>query len=208
MSAKYSCFVSHAHGDKRLLAAFKQQFQRALEAELEAFFSHKDLWIDSAQIGVGDCIETALLDAICSSVCMLVIFVPIYAQSEWCLRELATAQKVESIRLQRLKNCLPADKGLILPVVLRGDEQDIPECFKSRKWADFTRYGLASRNLTRYGKLVTEIELIARYVHTVHREMLRLRNAGIDVVAESRLEQLEPAEPIIQVVSPRFPLRS
>src|SRR6476620_8409064 len=69
---------------------------------------------------------------------MIMIYTPLYFDTEhtYCAQELKAMQDLEE---ERKKHLTDSSKGLIIPVILRG-EKKFPEAMKKRKFYDFTNY--------------------------------------------------------------------
>jgi hypothetical protein len=92
---------------------------------------------------------------------MILVFTPLYFDSEhiYCARELKAMRDLEEQRLELLDD---KGKGLIIPIVLRGEEK-FPRLLKTdRLYYDFTNVALNTPLLR--VKLSEEIKTIAAYI--------------------------------------------
>jgi hypothetical protein len=80
--------------------------------------------LDTKQLGGGDFFNKELASALCSSVCMIVLFSPYYfdLRNTYAAREYWAMVRLEQRRLSLIP---PEDrKGLIIPIILRGTLPD------------------------------------------------------------------------------------
>ena len=205
MPLKHACFISYAHGGGQLIESFIKKFSEVLSAELETYFE-EDIWIDRNKLEAGNDLESALATAICQSVCIVVVFFPRYTRREWCMRELAHALRIEKERFSKLKGHFDTTKGLIIPVVLRGDEDDMPELIKKRIWVDFKAFSLADPDITHNPEHVKAVEKMAKYIHDVYKDLDRAcRNQHVDILHNCNSLLLE--EPVAHRSARQFPGR-
>src|SRR6187402_1143566 len=176
MAIRYACFVSYVHGNGQLLQSFKEAVTNALRDELEAFFD--ELWIDKEMLDVpGQDLESTLAQAICQSVCVVVLFVPKYSSREWCMRELATALRIEKERLAQLKST-NLRQSLVIPIMLRGEEDDLPAELRSKLWGDFRAFSLRNPDVVKDEQQYKTIQDIAKHIYKVYKQMEDLERAG------------------------------
>jgi TIR domain len=122
-----SIFLSHAHDDK--------SFVRWLAHYLDA--SGVRVWIDEAEMGVGDSLVEKISGAIAEMDYLGVVISPRSAGSDWVRREVEVAMS-EDIAGQKVK---------VLPLLLRGG--DPPPVLAGKLFADFTSELLYERSLAR-----------------------------------------------------------
>lgn len=111
---KHACFISYKHppktaGDSHFYKWFPQAFCDRLN---EFLSSEIHAYIDSSA-DPGSAYPTELSQALCSSVCMVAILVPEYADSNWCRAEWDAMARLEEKRLGKGK------VGLIIPIALK-----------------------------------------------------------------------------------------
>lgn len=86
MPFEYACFLSYRHLEQSQLAEqFIDELSSALQGELGAWVEER-LFIDSERIRAGAFFNPALADALCRSVCMLVVYTPNYFSKSYILR--------------------------------------------------------------------------------------------------------------------------
>jgi hypothetical protein len=140
---KYACFVSYCHGQYELMTAFIDQLKAALDAYLDPLLDEQ-VYIDTQRLKPGYRYDEALAEAICQSVCMVVVYSPKYERHEYCVREYEAMVKLEAARKTMLG---PAGRGrgFIIPVILRGGDDVPPRIREHVHCADFSRFTLATR---------------------------------------------------------------
>jgi TIR domain len=177
MPFKYSCFISYRHGQNRLTERIINDLSEALSAELAAYFD-KGIYLDKERLKGGAFFNEQLSMAICESVCLIVVYTPVYFSAEhpYCTREYKAMEKLEELRLRALN--LPTDRqnGLIIPIVFRGADE-LPEDIKTvRHYYDFQDFDPTEPEMIRSDKYYDQIRKIARYIYDRYRAMMRAKN--------------------------------
>lgn len=163
MPFKYSCFISYCHGQYDLVNAFIQQIKEALQCSIESY-TDKEVYIDE-RLGPGYHYNEELAQAICQSTCMIVIFTPKYKSHSYCLREYIAMERLEKKRLELLGD-KSNNMGMIIPIIFRGDETDIPPRIRDRiHYYDFRDFALSTLEIKRNPKYEPDIEKIAKIIH-------------------------------------------
>jgi TIR domain len=176
MAFKYACFISYCHGQYDLVKGFIDQLKTALKAELETLMS-EELYIDEERLQPGFHYNEALARAICESVCMIVVYSPKYERQEYCVREFEGMEQLEKKRGNLLGAAANPERGFIIPVILRGDD-DVPERIKRyAHYANFSRFTLAMPDMIRNPVYVEEIRKIAKVIYQHYKAFL---SAGAD----------------------------
>ena len=160
-SFRYSCFISYSHGEEDLVRGFVEQFKAALKGELEPLVD-RPLFIDEG-LRAGDLWERELAIALCESVCMVVIYSPVYERRPYCGREFEAMVQLE----QRRRQLLPINSpplGLIIPVVLRGFKQLPPRIAQQRQALDFSHFTLADEQMKRNPGFAPRIREVAERI--------------------------------------------
>jgi hypothetical protein len=205
MPLRYSCFISYCHGEGELMRRFIDDLTAALTAYLEPFLD-ETVYIDEQRLRPGYLYNEALATALCQSVCMVVVYVPKYERHNYCLREFEAMERIETRRKEAITRRDLRDKGMIIPIVLRG-APDVPDKIKRRfHFLDFSKYSTASPKISRNRKYAEEIDKIARYIYELYTE---LRNAGQDVCANCGEFALPPEQDVqpwkATPAEPRYP---
>jgi TIR domain len=133
MPIKYACFISYRHGQRKLAERIINDLYDALESELETWLDEK-VYLDRERLKGGDFYNEALAKALCESVCMIMIFTPTYfsADHTFCTREYKAMEKLEEQRFQALGERVDKRRGLIIPIVFRGEDY-LPKEIKDRR---------------------------------------------------------------------------
>lgn len=159
---KYACFISYSHGQQDLVKGFIDQFKAALKAYLEPFMD-EEVYVDVDRLKAGFKYNEALAQAICQSVCMVVIYSPVYERRTYCGREYEAMERLEAKRLGVLAGT-GSSKGLIIPVVLRGFKQLPARIQQWRQAIDFSHFTLATQEMSRNPDFVERIQEIAQQI--------------------------------------------
>ena len=215
MPFQYSCFISYRHGEGELLTRFIEELKKSLKSSLEPYLT-EGIFIDD-RLSAGYRYNEALARAICQSVCMIVVYAPIYERSSYCLREFTAMQLLEEERFKALEEQLkakalegafPPEFGLIIPILLRGKAEELPPRIRGHiHFCDFSKFTTASVEMTRHQEFVDKIEQIARYIYDVYESFQR---AGWDPCSQCtsfRLPDEQKVQPWRTPVPAAFPLR-
>jgi len=128
-----SVFLSHSSRDK--------PFVRLVGEDIRA--CEVGIWIDEAELEVGDSLPVRLRQAIESASFAAVFVSPISVHSRWVAEEIGIARQVEVLR----------GRTCLLPILVPGlTDEEIPPSLEEHLWADFRpppRYDHAFRLLLR-----------------------------------------------------------
>jgi len=116
---KWACFISYPHAWGNLVKDFAKQLKDALENELGSLLN-LPVYMDEDRLRPGFDYGQALSTAICESVCMIVIFSPVYEEKTYCLREFLAMERIEAKRRKKLGRRHLEPHRMIIPIVLRG----------------------------------------------------------------------------------------
>ncbi|MEO7709253.1 MAG: toll/interleukin-1 receptor domain-containing protein [Caldimonas sp.] len=158
---QYSCFISYSHGEGDLVRGFVTQFKAALKDELETLIAGRKPFIDD-DIPYGAKWDPYLAKALCHSVCMVVIYTPVYGQKVFCRREFKAMEELEERRLAMLQGASPT-LGLIIPVVMRGFAQ-LPQPIGPRQAVDFSHFTLADVQMNRHPGFAPKVKEVAERI--------------------------------------------
>ncbi len=169
MPFKYSCFISYRHVQFSLGKKFMEQFLEGLKENIELEMGKEmEVYIDRERLNGGHLLNETLSEAICQSVCMIVIYTPPYFNPKdgtYCAREYLAMKKLEEERLQILGS---VQQGFIIPVVIKGADS-LPLEIKSRRiYYDFEDYFLELPEDIHKSKFNSDIVKIARSVRQVY----------------------------------------
>jgi hypothetical protein len=168
MPFQYSCFVSYRHLEQSELAErFIEDLSSALRSELGPWMDEK-IFIDDDRMRAGTLYNPALADALCRSICLLSVYTPNYFSREhiYCAREYRAMENLEKARLSRLVRQQPHE-GLIIPIILRGEEVLPPTIRDYRHYYSFERFSLRSRKIARDPQFEKHLRGIAKSIHAL-----------------------------------------
>ncbi len=204
MTLEHSCFVSYCHGHGPLMRSFIEQLVEALDAYIEPWLEQK-VWIDRTRLEAGHLYNEAIARDLCQSVCMVAVLVPRYFESDYCRREFEAMRRVEAERFRRLGGA-PANRGLIIPILFRGEGADLPEPIRRhRHYCDFGGFTTArSDKLLRNRDFIEKIEAIARFVAALHKSLADASMAA-DECDQFRLPTSNEALVALAPTTPRAP---
>lgn len=212
---KYACFISYSHGEQELVKNFIDQFKAALKAYLEPYMD-EEVFVDVDRLKAGFMYNEALARAICESVCMVVVYSPVYERRPYCAREYEAMERLEKQRLARLAASAAAatgNRGLIIPVVLRGFAHLPPRIKLSRQAIDFSHFTLATPAMSSNPDFVARIEEIAQQIYEHFRTFSDSVAdccgdcAGFSLPADHEVEPWRPAPQAARPWPPAFPNR-
>ena len=140
MSLKYSSFISYRHnvGDKKFL----KEFIKIIKSEAHRVTNIDEVFFDSKSIKLGDNFDEKIYNSIISSH----FFIPIYhmtylhVDNVWCARELYQALEVEKLVRDKIGN---SSYCFILPIIHRGELNELPECISKKNAKDIRRLEMA-----------------------------------------------------------------
>jgi hypothetical protein len=168
MPFKHACFISYCHIESDLYRKFIGQLRKALDDYVRPWLGDLGVYTDERLVP-GYFFNEALASELCASLCMIVVYVPPYENSRYCLREFTAMERLEEHRLRLLPASL-RHQGLIVPIVLRGDPDDLPDRIRNhRHLCDFSRFTTASGGIADNEHYVGQIERIARHIFDVYR---------------------------------------
>jgi len=161
MPLRYSCFISYRHGQGQI--DIVKELVESLKTELSLWLELEELgvFLDEGRLKGGEFFNEKLARALCESVCLIVVFTPTYF-SEWstfCAREYKAMERLEKKRLPYLSKHRN-EKGLIIPIVYRGDK-DLPDSIrKKRQYYTVESFHISGRGNSdnpEYAKIIKEI---------------------------------------------------
>lgn len=187
MTIKYACFISYPHPrtegrlDQRqhdLITDFIGSFLNGLKFYLKAYL-RKDIYFDEDYLEGGSIVDKDLAQAICESVCMIVVFVPAYSDSNYCKREFLTMERIEKKRGRLLKDNYYKTHRMIIPIILRGDAEELPHKITTIKYFnEFSNFHTATQNMWENEIYRQILEVIARDIRKFHTFLTELEDQG------------------------------
>lgn len=172
---KYSCFISYPHGTGNILKEFMEQLKQALIDSLGVYL-REGVYMDDTHEGGYD-FNHGIARAICESVCMIVVYSPLYGTSKYCLREFLAMETIEKKRKKKIGSKYHSNDRMIIPIILRG-LPDIPAKIKKIHYYDFSQFRLASPKITKNDKDV--IEKIAKKIYDHYNNLKTVHSNIID----------------------------
>ena len=192
MPLKYSCFISYCHGQGNLMKSFIDQLKKALEDYLEPWLDEK-VFIDEDRLQPGYHYNDVFANAICQSICMIVVYSPKYERHSYCLREYQAMESIEKKRLELLGDKSFPGQGMIIPIIFRGEKEDIPLKFENCiHYSDFSKFTLASVDINTNPEFIIQIEKIAKYIYKCYKNL----NEQTDICSECNSFKLPTDEEI------------
>lgn len=212
MPFKYSCFISYSKNRSDVMKLFLEQLKATLENYIFLYSVDKEVYIDTQRLGPGCHYNEALSNAICQSICMIVVYTPSYGEKEhlFCQREYMAMESLEDKRIQMLGGKID-NNGMIFPIIFRGDKADIPSNIKDRiQYCDFSKFTTASSHIKKNSKYVRDIEQIAMIISSYYKAF-KERDinpcTGCESFSLPREEDIEPWEEKSKKTRSSFPGR-
>lgn len=170
MPFKYSCFISYRHVQFGLGKQFMTHFLEALKSHIELELELNEVYLDEERLKGGYLFNQALSDALCHSICMILIFTPTYfnVKKSYCAREYLAMKRLEKRRTKLLNK----HNGLIIPIVLKGADALPSEIKNERHFYDFSDYSLATPDILSHPKHNQQIAEIAQYIRKLYQTMV------------------------------------
>ena len=136
MSFEWACFISYRHGQGELIKEFIDELETALQNHLGLAGSGLKVFVDRERLKPSYSVNPALAEAICKSVCMIVVYNHGYfdKNSPFCAKEFCAMVELEK---ERLGTGL-GKSTLIIPIMLRPPER-IPAEILDRNPCDFSK---------------------------------------------------------------------
>jgi len=185
-----ACFISYAHCRNETAREVVEAFKSALEGQVQLYMPHHRVYRDTERLGGGDFFNRELAEQLCRSVCMVLLFNPGYfdCNHPYCAREYKAMVTLEAERLGLSQEEFRT-RGLIIPVVIRGDD-DLPEEIRSfRNYTSFSKQVLVGQDF--YERDC--IEKIEGLAGDIYRRWKMLR--GEETALTSRCNEFEfPSE--------------
>lgn len=211
MLFQYSCFISYRRGQHNLIQRFIQELVRALQSHLEPYFD-QEVFVDESGLQGGDFFDESLGQALCRSVCMILVFTPKYfsRRHTFCAREYMAMKRLEEKRLRAIGPVDDHRHGFIIPIVFRGAEYLPEEIKERRQFYDFSPYTLVQPEIAENENYVADIEEIAHRIYALYSKCMTSLE---DPVSECKEFTLPPEGEIqdwlMSITQPQspFPLR-
>lgn len=201
MPIRYSCFISYPHGEGRLVQQFVTDLKKVL-ADHVATWLDKGIYLDEERLGPGTNIREGIAQAICQSVCMIVVYSPRYEKHAYCLREYAAMEQVEARRRALIKSPELRAQSMIIPVIFRGKDY-LPPKFQNIKYLDFENYVTPRTDMWKNNKYVKELARTAKEIYDL---FLAIEESNADVCSDCDHFTLPPEDQVKPWREPRAQL--
>ena len=170
MPFNYACFISYRHGQGDLARRIVNDLYEAIWNGMETWFggNAKDMvFLDEGGLEGGEFFNESLAQALCESVCMIVVFTPAYfdALQTYCAREYKPMERLEQERLRLLGSAADRRRGLIIPIIFRGEERFPQEIKELRQFHNFDSFLLSDVEMKKNPKYDRTIKAIAAYIY-------------------------------------------
>ena len=171
MAFEHGCFISHVHAEEPLMREFVTELARALRSELEPLIGdivETTVYLDEDRLKGGEKFNLALARALCASACWVMVYVPQYFRREYCAREFRAMQILEEQRLRYPELELEPNEGMIIPVILRGNPEQLPsEIGEEIQCLEFSRFSTASSEILRHEHFMEQIAERALFIQKI-----------------------------------------
>ncbi len=168
MAFDFGCFISYPDDDGELVQRFMGDFTAGLKAHLLGPDKGKKYWWDKEQLDGPVRHPDAIASGMCRSACWILIYYPRYRRSDYCKREYRAMCELEERRRSVLGKRLAREQTMIIPVLLRGHENDLPRKLPDHvTFEDFRRYTVSGPHILRHPTLEEKISLISERVWKV-----------------------------------------
>jgi TIR domain-containing protein len=179
MRLPHTCFISYRHRADATAQRIIEEFRDALATQIGLFIPDGKVFFDRQRLRGGDFWEPKLARELCHSACMVLLFDAYYFDPlhPYCAREYLGMVDLEQRRLKLAGNRLQ-DCGLIIPVVVRGEEALPVEIRARRQYVSLERMLLQPADFRKVRRLQEEVRKIAQLVYERH-EVLRTLNLDL-----------------------------
>lgn len=137
---KNACFISYPHPkESRSFENLVVDFVSSLQDYL-TYHMTEEVYFDDLRLKPGYAWNESITQNLCESACMIVIYIPLYEQREYCLREFLAMEKIEEERNRILGISIKKDPTrMIIPIVFKEfDEENLPKKIRDIQWVDFS----------------------------------------------------------------------
>jgi hypothetical protein len=168
-----ACFVSYSRSENQFYTETVKSFLEVLEGQISLFIPKAKIYWDK-RLEYGDIFDPELATQLCHSACMIMLYNPFYFDLEcpFCAREYQAMVRLEQMRFDVTPAALK-NRGLIIPVVIRG-EDSLPREIKSlRNYVTFDRDLLQPTDFEKRSlrKKIREIAEVVYERYETHRRL-------------------------------------
>jgi hypothetical protein len=123
-------------------------------------------------------VEAGIARALCESVCMIAVYMPMYERHPFCLREFAAMEAHEFKRRKLLGEKLHPEQTMILTIVFRyggvNGGRVVPKWIKEGSYFDFSDYAMTARRFFANSKCVSDLETMIKRIVAIHAALQTL----------------------------------
>lgn len=167
---EYSCFISYYLDRSNQTRYFIRELKEAFEDTISSYFVNdiKIFCEDPDRRGNNNTLEERQ-QALCRSVCMILVFSPPYFEENYCVSEYLAMKNLESHRIQTLgehNTILP----LVIPVIYK--EGEFPRGLVRDHAVNFSRVALMRGDRIRIDneRHLEKLNQMGQYIHFLYRQ--------------------------------------
>jgi hypothetical protein len=143
------------------------QLRNALQSQI-GISIEEDVYLDDEHLKASYGHRKSLARAICESVCMIVVFSPLYQKSDYCLQEFMAMEKIEQKRANKIGQDYVKEYRMIIPIIIKEPPgQDLHPKIKNIKYWNISKHLLIDFALAKIDeckKMIKEIaDVIVEY---------------------------------------------
>jgi hypothetical protein len=167
---KYHCFISWPRTQSSDITECARTLHSAIQERLASIFPDPKVFLDEAEIVVGDDWGRRLSTELCRSICMVAICAPIYyhPRHRWCGLEWAAMEALSDRRLAG------EDYKAIIPIMVRKSDS-LPRALSRIQHIDCSQITLKGRKYYKYMDFRAKVEQVVQRVREVALEVGRRR---------------------------------
>lgn len=209
MAFKYSCFISYRNYKTGVNSRLINDLRTAVSEEL-SFHIAAPVYFDEERLDPGDLYNDELATALCQSLCMILAYTPRYFDltQTYCAREYKAMEALETKRLNSVKDPDLKRKGLIIPIVIRGEDNLPAEIKNKRQYWNFGKIHLGDPQITSHPQYGSKICEIAERIGGLYKAFETLPDLNGNC-HDYKLPLEEDIKPWLEqiIANPKFPLR-
>jgi hypothetical protein len=193
MPLSNACFISFRHGERELTQRFVREFYDGLAGELEAQLGREvGVFLDQKRLQGGDFFNEQIASDLCASSCFVMIYTPAYFSlaHSYCAQEYKAMVQLEGERLALIQGD-DRNRGLIIPVVLRGPNRIPNEIKNARQFYDFSEFILTDTQMSAHSKYAPQLKTMGEYIAERHRALCQVVNPDCDGFSLPSFEEIQ-----------------
>jgi len=176
-----ACFISYRHSLSEDAQKVVDEFEKALKGQVNMYWPSASVYRDTTRLAGGDFFTPELAKQLCWSSCMILLYNPGYFDLEhpYCAREYRAMLQLEEQRLDQVPALRNENKSLIIPVVIRGEDDMPNELKQERLYFSLEKTMLYARDL-RTRRCLPTIKEIAKAIHQRYKRLRSVVNDMVD----------------------------